>query len=38
MHTCFVELADQVPDEDLNGLPTDRAEQRDHSIHGTPKR
>mgnify|MGYP006289999873 FL=1 len=32
------ELVADIPEEVLNELPTDSAEQHDHYIYGTPKR
>lgn len=32
------ELLKDIPDEDLERMPTDGAEQHDHYIYGTPKR
>lgn len=34
----LVALANEVPDEEMFGRPTDMAEQHDHYIYGTPKR
>lgn len=32
------ELADSIPQEELNDLPTDLALNHDHYLYGTPKR
>ena len=34
----FEEIAENIPDEVLNQLPTDGAAQHDHYLYGTPKR
>lgn len=34
----FIEAGLEIPDEELDRLPTDGATQHDHYIYGTPKR
>jgi hypothetical protein len=34
----FIEVSLDIPDEELDRLPTDGASQHDHYIYGTPKR
>ena len=34
----FIEASLEIPDEELDRLPTDLASQVDHYIYGTPKR
>lgn len=34
----FIEASREIPDEELDRLPTDLASQVDHYIYGTPKR
>jgi hypothetical protein len=34
----FIEASRQIPDEELDRLPTDLAAQVDHYVYGTPKR
>jgi hypothetical protein len=34
----FIEASLEIPDEELDRLPTDGATQHDHYIYGTPKR
>ena len=34
----FIEASQEIPDEELDRLPTDLASQVDHYIYGTPKR
>lgn len=34
----MIEASDEIPDEELDRLPTDLAAQIDHYIYGTPKR
>ena len=34
----FIEASAEIPDEELDRLPTDLAAQVDHYIYGTPKR
>jgi hypothetical protein len=34
----FIEASHQIPDEELDRLPTDLAAQVDHYVYGTPKR
>ena len=34
----FIEASQEIPDEELDRLPTDLAAQVDHYIYGTPKR
>ena len=34
----FIEASREIPDEELDRLPTDLAAQVDHYIYGTPKR
>ncbi len=34
----FIEASKEIPDEELDRLPTDLAAQVDHYIYGTPKR
>jgi len=35
---AFIEASLDIPDEELDRLPTDGATQHDHYIYGTPKR
>jgi hypothetical protein len=35
---AFIEASLDIPDEELDRLPTDGAAQHDHYIYGTPKR
>jgi len=35
---AFIEASLEIPDEELDLLPTDGATQHDHYIYGTPKR
>jgi hypothetical protein len=34
----FIEASREIPDEELDRLPTDGATQHDHYIYGVPKR
>jgi hypothetical protein len=34
----LIEIANQVPEEEIADQPTDLAEQHDHYIYGTPKK
>ena len=34
----FIEASQEIPDEELDRLPTDGATQHDHYIYGVPKR
>lgn len=34
----FIEASREIPDEELDRLPTDLASQVDHYVYGTPKR